>query len=111
MPFGFPAYQERIERFRGVSRKDLRRAAEDALDDLRWNPRFDGKWRITASVPNAMYGIFMTWGAKFIVEIDEEEVFLRSEGSIPIAWVDFGQHGANIHKFLKRLEDFLDDER
>jgi hypothetical protein len=53
----------------------------------------------------------MTWGAKFIVEIDEEEVFLRSEGSIPIAWVDFGQHGANIHKFLKRLEDFLDDER
>jgi hypothetical protein len=109
MAFGFPAYQERIERFPGYARKELLRAADFTLDELGWRPRKGGKWRLVASVPNQMIGIFMTWGAKFIVEVEEEEMFIRSEGSIAIAWVDIGQHSANITKFLRRLEDVLDD--
>jgi hypothetical protein len=110
MPFGFPAYTEDTVRFRGSSRKSLTRAVLDALDDLGWHPIKDGRDRIRASVPNEFHGIIMTWGAKFIVEIEDEELFIRSEGSIPIAWMDIGQHSHNIRKFLERLEDFLEDE-
>jgi len=109
MPFGFPAYQECVERFRGYSRKTLIRAAEDALDDLGWRPFRDGKWALRASVPMGMHLIFMTWGAKFFVEADEEELFVRSEGAFPLEWMDLGQHGENIKKFLDRLEDFLQE--
>ena len=110
MAFGFPAYSEQTVRFRGSSRKALRRAAFDALDDLGWRPDKDGRDCIYASVPNAFHGIIMTWGAKFLVEIEDEELFIRSEGVIAIAWVDLGQHVQNIRKFLQRLEDFLEDE-
>jgi hypothetical protein len=109
MAFGFPAYTEQTARFRGVLRKDLSRAAFDALDELGWHPQEDGRDRICASVPNEFQGIMMTWGAKVFVEIDDEELFIRSEGSIAIAWLDFGQHARNIRRFLERLEDILDD--
>jgi hypothetical protein len=36
-------------------------------------------------------------------------LFIRSEATTPLAWVDFGQHGENIKRFLDRLEDVLDD--
>ena len=110
MPIGFPAYQERTERFRGHSRKALVRAAEDALEDLGWHPYEDHQGRLCASVPMGFYIIFMTWGARFIVEIEEDELFIRSEGAIPLAWLDFGQHGENIKRFLQRFEEILEDE-
>ena len=110
MAFGFPAYHEDSARYRGVDRSRLARVAEDALEDLGWRPSRDGKWRLAASVPNRMYGIFMTWGAKFFVDIEEEWLHVRSEGSIAIAWVDFGQHGNNVHQFLERFEELLERE-
>jgi hypothetical protein len=109
MPIGFPAYSEDTVRFRGTARKVLVRAALDALDELGWRPIRDSRDRIRASVPNAFHGIFMTWGAKFLVEIDDEELFIRSEGSVTIAWMDFGQHSHNIRRFLERVEEFLDE--
>lgn len=108
MPFGFPAYQERQVRFRDVPRKELCRAALDALDELGWRPDKDGKWFLRASVPVGFYLMFMTWGAKFTVEVEDEELFIRSEGAFPLEWMDVGQHGENIKKFLDRLEDILD---
>lgn len=111
MPFGFPAYTERVERFRGIKRKKLLRLAEDALDELRWNPREVDDWVLGASVPAGMYLVFLTFGAKFTVEVEDEELFIRSEGSFPLEWMDLGQHGENIKKFLDRLEDILEDEQ
>jgi hypothetical protein len=111
MAFGFPAYTEKTVRFKGLSRKDLTRAAMDALDDLGWRPAKDGKACVRASVPMGFHIIFLTWGAKFIVEADDGELFIRSEGIVPIEWMDIGQHGANINKFLDRFEEILDDRR
>src|SRR5438128_11850194 len=109
MPMGFPAYAERSARFPGISRKELLRASLDALDDLGWRPRKDGPDFIRAYVPAGFYMIFMTWGAYLTVEVEEDELFIRSEATTPLAWIDFGQHGANIKKFLARLEDVLED--
>jgi hypothetical protein len=109
MAFGFPAYTEQTVDFPRVSRKDLSRAAFDALHELGWRPSKDGRDRIRASVPNEFIGIMMTWGAKVLIEIDDGELFVRSEGSIPIAWMDFGQHARNIRRFLDRLEDILEE--
>src|SRR5262245_58963869 len=111
MPMGFPAYAERTERFRGYSYKKLLSAADYVLEDLGWRPRTRGKGKLVASVPNEMYGIMMTWGAKFFVEIEEEELYIRSEGAFVLAWLDVGQHSMNINRFLNRLEDYLDDSR
>src|SRR6516165_2536453 len=105
MPFGFPAYQEESVRFRGVSREQLARAAEDALDELGWHPRRRGKWRLEASVPMGFHVIFVTFGARFMVEADEERLHLRSEGAMPLAWMDLGQHSENIRRFLDRVDD------
>ena len=110
MAFGFPAYDEDTIRFRGRSRKMLARAVLDALDDLGWHAIKDGRDRFRASVPNEFHGIIMTWGAKFIVEIEDEELFIRSEGSIAIAWMDFGQHARNLRRFLECLEDIMERE-
>lgn len=109
MPMGFPAYAERTARFPGVSPKKLVRASCDALDELGWRPRKDGNDFIRASVPRGLYIVFLTWGAKFTVEVEEEELFIRSEGSFPLEWVDLGQHGGNIKKFLDRVEDILEE--
>ena len=110
MAFGFPSYQEQSKRFRGVTRKALLHAADDALDELGWRPYKDGKWRLRASVPMHFYVIFLIWGAKFTVEVDEEKLFIRSEGAIPLEWMDVGQHSDNIRRFLNRLEDVLEDQ-
>jgi hypothetical protein len=113
MPIGFPAYHEDTAPFRGRTRAELRAAVEDALDELRWTWRRDGKWRIVASVPASVAMFFplyfVTWGANFTVEVDEEELFLHSEGSIAIAWLDLGQHAANIRKFLEAVDDRLEN--
>jgi hypothetical protein len=108
MAFGFPAYSEDSVRFRGASSSRLLRAAEDALEDLGWRPTRTAKWRLQAAVPVSVHVIFVTWGAKFIVDIEDEWLHLRSEGSIPIAWVDLGQHRSNIDRFLNRFEDLLE---
>jgi hypothetical protein len=110
MPIGFPAYTEKTVKYRGSSRKELARAAEDALDELGWHPVRDGKWCVRASVPVGFYIIFLTWGARFTVEIEEEKLFIRSEGSFPLEWLDVGQHSENIKRFLDRFEDILDDQ-
>ncbi len=110
MPIGFPAYTEKSVKFKGVARKDLARVAFDALDELRWQPLKDGKWFLRASVPFGFYLIFLTWGAKFTVEIEEEKLFIRSEGIVPIEWLDVGQHSHNIKKFLDRVDDILEEE-
>jgi hypothetical protein len=110
MAFGFPAYQEKSERFRGVSRRALLRAAEDALVELRWRPRKDGKWTLQAAVPVGFYAIFMTWGAKVTVEVAEERLHIRSEGSFPLEWMDVGQHAENIKKFLQMVDDVLEHQ-
>lgn len=52
----------------------------------------------------------MTWGAKFTVEVEDGYLHLRSESAVVLEWMDVGQHGENIKKFLKRLDDFLEDE-
>lgn len=111
MPIGFPCYTEKTVKYKGSSRKELARAAFDALDELGWSPREDGKWFLRASVPFHFYLIFMIWGSKFTIEIEEGKLFLRSEGAIPMEWLDFGQHADNIKKFLDRFEDMLDDDR
>ncbi len=110
MPFGFPAYTERVESFRGISRKKLFRLAEDALEDLGWRPYEDDKWVLRASVPMRFYVMFLIWGAKFTVEVEDGELFIRSEGSFPLEWMDVGQHSDNIKRFVNRLEDILEDE-
>ena len=110
MPIGFPAYTEKSVEYRGSSRKELARATEDALDELGWHAVRDGKWCVRASVPAGFYIIFLTWGARFTVEIEEEKLFIRSEASFPLAWLDFGQHSENIKRFLDRFEDILEDQ-
>jgi len=110
MPFGFPAYAEKSVRYRGATRKELIRAADDALAELGWQPYPDGKSRLRASVPIGFYIIFLTWGARFLVEVEDERVHLRSEGSLPIEWLDIGQHDHNINRFLDRFEEILDEQ-
>jgi len=109
MAFGFPAYHEETARFRGVAQQELRRAAQEALDDIGWSWHKDGRWRIVASVPAGFIAIFFTWGAKLIVEIEEEEVWVRSEGTFALAWFDIGQHQTNTGKFLRRLDEICED--
>ena len=48
-------------------------------------------------------------GQRVIVEIDDDELWVRSEGSFPLLWVDFGQHHTNVNQFLRRVDDFLDE--
>jgi hypothetical protein len=109
MALGFPAYHEQTADFRGVARKELRRAAEEALDDIGWSWHRDGRWRLVASVPAQFLVILFTWGAKLTVEVEEGDVWMRSEGTFALEWLDLGQHQANISKFLRRLEDVLDE--
>jgi hypothetical protein len=108
MAIGFPAYHEETAGFRNVSREALHRAAEDAIDALGWSWRREGRWRLVASVPPSMLGIIFMWGERLIVEVEEGELRVRSEGSIPLQWLDFGKHRTNINQFLRRVEDFLD---
>jgi hypothetical protein len=110
MPIGFPSYEEETAPFRGVERRKLLRAAEEALDELGWSWYDAGRWRLTASSPAGFFFLFFfTWGERVIVEVHDGEVWVRSEGNFPLAWLDLGQHRANINKFLERLEDVLED--
>jgi hypothetical protein len=111
MAIGFPACHEETVRFKGVPRTKLRRVAEDAFDDLGWTWRRDHRPRLVANVPIGavmIFPLFITWGERVIVEIDEGELIVRSEGAIPLAWLDFGKNQANVDKFLRRVEDFLE---
>ena len=110
MPFGFPAYAERTERLKGHSAKALLRAAEDALETLGWHPRREDRCTLRASVPMGMHGIFVTFGARFRVEIEDDTCFIRSEGNFPLEWMDLGQHAENIRRFLDRVEDILEED-
>jgi hypothetical protein len=109
MAIGFPAYHEESARFRNISREALYRAAEDAIDALGWTWRREGRWRLVASVPASMMVIIVLWGERLIVEVDDGELWVRSEGSLPLQWLDFGKHQTNIHQFLRRVESFLED--
>jgi hypothetical protein len=109
MPVGFPAYTEDSLRYKGSSRKELAGAVKDTLDELGWQFRHDGRWRIIASVPAGFYLIFLCWGAQFIIDIEDGHLHLRSQGSVPIEWLDVGQHSANIKRFLDRFEEILDE--
>jgi hypothetical protein len=108
MAIGFRAYHEESVRYPDVPRAKLRRAAEDAIDDIGWTWRRDARWQIVASVPASMVGIFVMWGERLIVRVLEEQLFVRSEGSFALQWLDFGKHQANVTKFLNRVEDFLE---
>jgi hypothetical protein len=110
MACGFPSYAEKTERFRGASPKKLRRAAFDALDELGWNPHETDRGVIRANVPIGFYLIFMTWGAYFFVEVEDDRLFIRSEANSALQWLDFGQHADNIKRFVDRLEDVLADD-
>jgi hypothetical protein len=109
MAIGFPAFHEETAGFRNVSREALHRAAEDAIDALGWTWRREGRWRLVASVPASMMVIIVLWGERLIVEVDDGELWVRSEGSFPLQWLDFGKHQMNTHHFLRRVEDILDD--
>jgi hypothetical protein len=109
MAIGFPAYHEETVRFRNISRQGLHRAAEDAIAALGWTWRREGRWRLVASVPPSMLGIIVLWGERLIVEVEDGGLRVRSEGSFPLQWLDFGKHQTNIHQFLRRVEDYLDD--
>jgi hypothetical protein len=55
------------------------------------------------------YVVFIIYSARFTVEADDGELFIRSEGSFALEWMDVGQHSSNIHKFLDRFDDVLQD--
>ena len=59
-------------------------------------------------MPPSLLGIIVLWGERVIVEVADGELWVRSEGSFPLQWLDFGKHQTNIHHFLRRVEDFLD---
>jgi hypothetical protein len=107
MAIGFPAYHEETARFRGASRAALRRASEDAFDDIGWTWRQEGRWRLIASVPPSMMVIFVFWGERVIVEVDDGKLWVRSEGSFPLLWLDFGKHQTSIGLILRRVENLL----
>jgi hypothetical protein len=109
MAIGFPAYHEETARFPNTSPEALHRAAQDAIDALGWTWRREGRWRLVASVPASMMVIIVLWGERLIVEVEDGELWVRSEGSFPLQWLDFGKHQTNIHHFLSRVEDFLED--
>jgi hypothetical protein len=110
MAIGFPAWEEQTARYRGRSSRELLRAAADALDDLGWDWHREGRRRLVASTPAGFhYGFFLTFGDRVTVDADDGEVWVRSEGKFALAWLDFGQHRANLNRFLDTLEDFLDD--
>jgi hypothetical protein len=106
MAIGFPAYHEESVRYPDVPRAKLRTLAEDAIDDIGWTWRRESRWRLVANVPMTL---FVTWGERVIVEVDEEELFVRSEGLFALAWLDLGRHQANVHKLISRVEDFLEE--
>lgn len=109
MAVGFPASEEQTVRYRGRSSRELLRAAADALDDLGWDWHREGRRRLVASTPAGFrHGFFFNFGDRLIVEADDGEVWVRSEGKFALAWLDFGQHRANLNKLLDALEDFLD---
>ena len=109
MAIGFPAYHEETARFRNVSREALHRAAEDAIDALGWSMASRGPLAAgrVGAAEHAWRSSFM-WGERLIVEVEDGELRVRSEGSIPLQWLDFGKHRTNINQFLRRVEDFLD---
>src|SRR5262245_37072496 len=95
-----------VARFRDFSAKELRRACEDALDELRWEWEDDSRWRLVAYIPYS----WTSYGEWLLVEIFEEEIEVISHCRKKAQLVDWGKNRKNVERFLERVEDILDDE-
>lgn len=108
MALGFPPSYEESAAFRTPER-DLLRAIQDALDDLRWSFYRDGRWRFVATIP---FQFFVTPGEKITIDVEEDgQVIVRSQTSNPLQWIDWGRNASNVRQFFAALDDMLDDQR
>lgn len=106
MAIGFPpSFQDTIE-YR-VPEKQLLRAIEFALEDLRWSNYRDGKWRFVATIP---FQFFVTPGEKITINVEEGGLIVaRSETSNPLQWIDWGRNRSNVRQFFAALDDMLEE--
>jgi hypothetical protein len=101
-----PLAYENTFRFRDVSARELRRACEDALDELRWRWEDDGRWRLIAYIPFSL----SSYGEWLMVEIWDEELVVRSQCRARAQLVDWGKNRKNVQRFIDRVEEVLDEE-
>ncbi len=105
MPCGFPAYCEERARF-DCDTGELMDAIDDAIAELGWSGSQVDRWRWKASTGMT----FFSWGESITIEVERGgRVFVRSEYSFPLAWLDWGHNSSNVTRFLKRLDDLLGD--
>jgi hypothetical protein len=103
---GFPpSHQEQVW-FRDVSGPELRDALDEAFHRLGWAAQRTGRWELRANT-----GVipFVTWGNTVIARVEGEgELFVRSECSVPLQWIDWGSNSSNVNALLAKLEKLLD---
>lgn len=101
MAFGFPAYHE--ESYNCPRQDvDLREAVKKTWQDLRWGINQEGENFLKTSTPMNM----MSWGEKFEVTFKSgQEMQIRSECVLPTMCLDLGRNKHNVNKFLKALEE------
>jgi hypothetical protein len=103
---GFPpTYTERVC-FRDVSDAELMDAVFEAFRRLGWSPYEAGRWEIRGSTP---WVPFVSYGSTVTARAEGHgELYVRSQSSFPLAWIDWGSNCSNVNTLLLRLEDQLD---
>jgi hypothetical protein len=103
---GFPpSHQERVY-FRDVSDAELMDAVYEAFRRLGWSPHETGRWEISGSTP---WVPFVSYGSKVIARAEGDgELYVRSESSFPLAWIDWGTNHGHVNALLAKLEPLLD---
>jgi hypothetical protein len=106
MAFGFPAYHEERVRYKEPP-DELMDAVDAALAELHWSGRQSGRWRFTASTGVS----FWSWGEGMTIDLDldDGELFVRSQCSFPTQCIDWGRNHNNVRKFLDALDRALED--
>jgi hypothetical protein len=108
MDIGFPPKHEGKRRF-NLNPTELIRAAEDALDELDWKHYRSGRFCIIANIAPQL---FVTYGEKVTIDIESDGwVYVRSESTFPLAWIDWGRNAGNVRRFLNLLEDLIDEPK
>jgi hypothetical protein len=92
-------------RFRKVSAKELKGVCKDALDELGWRWEVEDRWRLIAYVPYS----FGSYGEWLVVDVYEEELVVVSHCRKRRQLVDWGKNKQNVERFLRRVEDILDE--
>jgi hypothetical protein len=103
---GFPpTYTERVY-FRRVSDAELMDAVDEAFRRLGWSPYETGRWEISGSTP---WVPFLSYGSQVIARAEGDgELYVRSQSSFPLAWIDWGTNHGHVNALLLKLEDLLD---